>query len=242
MVWSDCSSTGPGKSIQNSNLEASMQSNLNWLGFLLVFSAGATAGATTINFEQYADGTQIIHQYTGVTFSNALELTDKPITGTLNSVVFPPHAGIGVITDQSPVGTPDPLFGKPTDPNAILGILFSSPQTGASFYYAAQSNLTVSIYNSSNVLIDQLTAPGGLTFPGGKPTGKSVLFSVSGLPAFSNILVSDKSGIQEGFVLDDLTFGTTTPPPSVVPEPGSWMLLGSGLVMMAEMVRRRQSV
>jgi PEP-CTERM motif-containing protein len=244
------------------------------VGYLLLISAGVTAGATTINFEQYADGTQITNQYPGVTFSNALELTANPMTGTLDPVAFPPHSGVGVITNLAPSGVDDPLFGQPNDPNAMLGISFGSSQKAVSFYYAAQSNITVNLFDSSNDLVDSLVATGGLTFPQGIATGTSVLLSINSVTAFSSLLITDGSGIQNGFVIDDLTYGAagstsggngpggstgstggdgqtsgggggndgnpgTGATSGVVPEPGSWMLLGSGLIGVMGMVRCR---
>lgn len=236
---------------------------LRLVGYLLLISAGVTAWATTINFEQYADGTQIANQYPGVTFSNALELTANPVTGTLDPIAFPPHSGIGVVTNIAPAGTDDPLFGQPNDPNAMLGAAFGSSQTAVSFYYAAQSDITVDIYDSSKSLVGSLTGPGGLTFPEGIPTGTSELLSINSPDAFSSLLIFDGSGIQGGFVIDDLTFGAgggtsggsggtsggsgggdngnpgTGGTPGVVPEPGCFVLLGSGMLGVVEMVRRR---
>lgn len=257
-------------------LEVSALKRLSLAGCLFLLSGVATAGATTINFEQYVDGTQITNQYPGVTFSNALELTANAVTGTLDPIAFPPHSGIGVVTNLAPAGTDDPLFGQPSDPNAMLGISFGDSQSAVSFYYAAQSDITVNLYDSSNSLVGSLTGAGGLTFPQGIPTGTSELLSINSLNAFSSLLITDGSGIQGGFVIDDLTFassggtggggtggggtggnpggggggtpggggGTGNPgtgggTPGVVPEPGCFALLGSGMLGVVEMVRRR---
>jgi PEP-CTERM motif len=264
-------------------LEASALKTLEVVGYLLLVSVGATAGATTINFEQYADGTQIANQYPGVTFSNALELTDNPVTGTLDGTAFPPHSGIGVVSNFAPVGTPDPLFGQPNDPTAMLGVTFASSQKSASFFYAAQSNITVDLFNSANVLVGSVSAASDISFPEGIPTGTSNLLNISSTSAFSSFLITDGSGIQGGFVIDDLTFGTgggtsssgsgtsggnggsgtsgsnggsgnggtggntggnggnpgNGGTPGVVPEPGSLVMLGSGMLGVVEMMRRR---
>ena len=236
------------------------------LGCFFLISAGATAGASpiTINFEQFADGTQITTQYVGLTFTNALELTAGV---SLNTADFPPHSGSGVITN---------------DPDQDLSIVFATPQNGISVYYTDPNPspflLTVTGYDASHNVLGSATGVSNL--------GMSSLLSLN-LADISSLVFRDGTGTPDQFVLDDLTYGTedTTGTPGggggdnggggnggvggggdgntggggdnggtggiggnpgggadVVPEPGTLILMGSGMVGLLEMVRRRLRV
>lgn len=89
-------------------------------------SVCAIAGATTINFEQYSQGTVITNQYQslGVTFTNATEL----VVPGYNYPGYPPHSGSGVVENA---------------PGADLTATFSTPQTTVTGYETNATGLTI---------------------------------------------------------------------------------------------------
>lgn len=198
---------------------------------LYVLSTCSFAVAATINFEQFADSTQITTQYAGLTFTNAVQLTTaNPSNDFVN---FPAHSGTGVITN---------------DPNETLTIAFATPQTGVSVFYTDFFPLTLTAFDSSLHLLGSVTGVSNI--------GSSSLLSLN-LAGISILSFSDGSAIPDQFVLDDLTFGTgdSTGTPGdnnggpgdggipvdvgVVPEPGTLVLVGSGLAGALNIARRR---
>ncbi len=159
--------------------------------------SGATARATTINFEQYASGTAVTNQYAGVVFAGATEehTIDLP-------VAYAPHSGTGFLDN---VGT------------GQISATFSTPESAVSGWYSSWGPLTISAYNAAHVLLSTETyAATGLN---------SVMWSVS-LPSFSELIFSGAAGTVS---LDDVS-STPVVQSAATPEPGSLLLLGTGLL------------
>jgi hypothetical protein len=186
---------------------------LLFLGVLLSFSPLAHAGTYTINFEQYSANTQITNQYAaeGVTFVNAMQLV-----APYNTVDFPPHSGSGVITNDS--GNFD--FGA--DPITVLFAPGASDITG---WYSDPGGMTVTAYDQSNDLLG--------TFLGAATNQANAEFAISSLTSgISYIVISDNSNNADSLTVDDLSYNLT-------PEPGSFLLFGTGLLGLAGVMRRK---
>lgn len=186
------------------------------LVFLLVALSSATfASVITINFEQYSAYTQITNQYQGadgVVFANALQLV-KPYYDYTD---YPPHSGSGVITN---------------DPNDPIQVNFTNALVGVysvSFWYTDPDGIVVTAYGSVNNVL--------ATVSGAAVYGTNAQISVSHFPGapISYITISDLYGYADNLTVDDLSY---TPVP--VPEPSSLALLGSGVIGLAEVLRRK---
>ena len=189
----------------------------------------AGGGSETINFEQYSEYTVITNQYLttdGVVFGDALQL----VCPYYDCIDFPPHSGNGVITnDPSDPITASfvPVAGSPLAGNYVYSV---------SFWYASPTGVTLTAYNSAGQVIG--TALGGAEIGA---DGEVVFTSPncttwSAACAIAYVTIASGAG-PDSEIVDD--FGYQDAP---TPEPGTLVLMGSGMLGLAGTLRRRLSL
>jgi hypothetical protein len=183
----------------------------------------AFAGTTTYStdFTGLGDQTLLTTGYTDATFVNAIAANYH--TGLENSVDFPAYPGsTGVINDAG--------FGNPNNPNDFgdpILVDFSVGMGAVSGYYTDPGGVTVTAFDAAGNVID--------TFNGVGNDGDLLqfqLFASSGLDPIASIEIEDPGDNVFSTSLAELSYTTT-------PEPGSFLLLGTGLLGLAGAVRRK---
>ena len=124
---------------------------------------------------------------------------------------YPPHSGSGVITN---------------DPNDPITVSFSSPYIfDVNFWYAAPDGIVANAYNQYGTLIGSVVGAG--------VDGSNLWVDLpSSHWGIAWITISANDGADSETV-DDLSYTTGTP------EPGSLLLMGTGVLGLAGFVRRK---
>jgi hypothetical protein len=122
---------------------------------------------------------------------------------------YPPTSGSGVITN---------------DPNDPIELDFSGTVEGVTGYYADPYGVIVTAYNSSGGILD--------IFDGAGVVGSDLEFQVTSDSAIAYITIGDVNGSPDSETVDDISY-------TVTPEPESFLLLGTGLLGLAGMMRRK---
>lgn len=182
---------------------------LLWLGGISI----ASATVITYSFDTFNDSTSLTNQYNGLNFSNATVLKSG---FSLNEFSFPPHSGDGAVFDD----------GGP------VVIRFSTPVQSVSGYFTYLEGLMLSAYDSSDHLLAVASAAYFTNLADGTGDPGSIaneLLSVASAGDLISRVVIRSSNGGGSLVLDDLT---TTSSVTVLPEPGTLLLMLSGLVMV----------
>jgi len=186
---------------------------------LLCLSSFAFAGTISIDFEQYSAYTQITNQYAGVTFNNAMQV----VVPYFDYFDYPPHSGTGAIVNDDGSG-----FG-----GDLMTISFaSSSVSNVNFWYADPNpdGIVLNVYSTGGILLGTFTGPG----TGSYPSSSDADVNISSGSSIGWITIDDADQFVDGVLVDDLAITT--------PEPGSLLLLGSGLLMGIGTLRRKTGV
>lgn len=122
---------------------------------------------------------------------------------------YPPTSGSGVITN---------------DPNDPIQLDFSGAVEGVTGYYADPNGVIVTAYNSTGGILD--------IFDGAAVVGSDLEFQVTSNSQIAYITIGDATGSPDSETVDDISY-------TVTPEPDSFLLLGTGLLGLAGMLRRK---
>jgi hypothetical protein len=178
-----------------------------------------TVTVTTINFNPngttITNNATITNQYAGATFTNATEAT----LGNFDSMQFPVASGSsGEIFDSA-----DPI-----------GVSFSGPVNYVSGLYSDPFGIVVTAFSANGTVLG--------TFDGAPVLNGDDIFAFGASSDIASITISDAPGQLAEFGITDpvpdfdgisqLTFAQT-------PEPGSFLMLGTGLLTMAGVLRRK---
>ncbi len=194
------------------------------LAFLLTaLSSQTEAAPVTLDFEGLSEFTTVTTQFPGVTFSNATVLTAG---SSLNEFEFPPFSGQNVVFDDG----------------GAMTVSFATAITSFSGYFTYTVPLTLTAFDASNNAIASVSSSFGsnLALSGELGSLPLELLSLSSATGFFSVLISGDA-FGGSFVVDDVTFetpSTSTP----VPEPGTFSLLASGVVLFGYRCRRSRKI
>jgi hypothetical protein len=235
----------PGPSFHNQQPGTHMRRTIRAVAVML--ASGATLSAlplnaqvTVLTFEGLGDQTPVGNFYNGggggnlgITFSeNALAIIRGNAGGSGNFAGEPSPSTILFFLNG----------------NAATLNMPSGFTTGFSFFYSAINNPgMITVFdgeNSTGNILATLNLGTTPSTPGqgacaNNPSGDFCPFVPVGVTFSGTAKSVDFGGAVNQIGFDNITFGSGTPVPGVIPEPNSLALLGTGLLGLVPMIRRR---
>lgn len=181
---------------------------------LLLFAAAAHSDP--LDFESFANGTQLSDQLPGLHFENAVVWTAGV---TLNEFEVPPRSGQNVAVDDG----------------GFMSITLLSPSAHFSGYFTYTSPLALQGFNASGLLIATASSAfqSNLALSGDAGSSPNELIALTSAAPLSRVVVMG-SPAGYSFAMDDVVLAQ-------VAEPSAAWLLGGGLGFLAAVARWRRS-
>ncbi len=188
------------------------------IGVTALFSAlvSAPGFATTINFDNLADGAVVTNQYAGVTFSSSpgsqILTTAQNLGSTLPNFIC---SGVG-----SAINCVDTVF-----------VDFASGTNGLSFVAVGDNNTGV---NGAVSVFAGMTLLGSVNIIGDGNAFTPYLVNLSAFSGITRIAITTNDIAGLGY--DDFTYNSAV---GGVPEPAAWAMMLAGFGIIGSAMRRR---
>jgi hypothetical protein len=201
------------------------------LAVVLVFAAALNASTVT-----YTDRVSFYAANPGVTIEGWDTLPNGTLITTLNGITYSTNDGTALVTNAFLSLSPPNTLGENVNgfflPSDTMTFVFPSPITVFGISFNTFDTSTTGGYtatdNNGDVILSFYDP-----FPG-QTTGQFVGFSST--VGFTSVTLAAPGGFS--YTLDDLAYGGGT----TIPEPGSLILLGSGVLGFAGLLRRKLSL
>ena len=202
-----------------------------FLGLLLLISLRASADPVTLNFEGLRDLEQVLNFYNGGTGSLGSSGPNYGISFSSSAfaLIDQDNGGSGNFANEPSSSTV--LYA----PNEVMNV-YGGFNTALTFFYASQFPSSVTVYDGFNGLGNVLGTIGlNANGPFGDCTGDPQGDFCRWDPVNLTFAGTAYSVTFAGVGIDDVVLGNS---PSAVPEPISFVMLGSGLVIAAGLRRK----
>lgn len=199
----------------------------------LVGSA-AYAGPVTLTFEGVGNVASVNDFYNGGTDSQGHSGVNYGINFSSNSLgLIDGAAGGSGNTGNDPSGVTNLIF---LDGGAATMNVAAGFDTGFSFYYAAASTGSVTVYDGLNGTGNILATLSLAATPNNYYEWASVGVTFDGIARSV-----DFGGAANFIAFDNITLGAATPGSGAVPEPASWAMMLGGFGLVGGAMRRRKA-